>query len=125
MYTPSETVSYEKKVKACFYQQGGQMIPETKTTLDDNFRSVECTTPIKVEIWAFLEPPKSSPKYKILLMLRNFIGATKKPDIDNIAKIVLDGLTGAAWKDDSAVTDLTVHKSYDEVPRVVVEINRI
>lgn len=38
--------------------------------------------------------------------------APKKPDIDNCAKIILDGLNGVAFRDDSQVTDLRVMKRY-------------
>lgn len=33
-----------------------------------------------------------------------------KPDIDNLAKMVLDALNGYAWTDDSQITALTVEK---------------
>ena len=33
-----------------------------------------------------------------------------KPDVDNIAKAVLDALSGVAWDDDSQVVELTVKK---------------
>lgn len=35
---------------------------------------------------------------------------TKRPDIDKLARAVLDGLTGPAFDDDSQVTELTVTK---------------
>lgn len=37
-----------------------------------------------------------------------------KPDADNTAKLILDGLNGVAWEDDTQVTDLHVHK-YDRM----------
>ena len=37
-------------------------------------------------------------------------GDVVKPDADNIAKLVLDGLNGAAWDDDAQVTQLSVTK---------------
>ena len=124
MYTPSETVSYEKYVKECFYQQGGKRLPDTKTVKSGD-RDVLCDQAYKVEIWAFLKPSESVPMFRKALMLLNAILPTKKPDIDNIGKIILDGLNGAAWHDDKAVTELTVHKVYGDVPRVVVEINEL
>jgi len=37
----------------------------------------------------------------------------KKPDVDNVAKAILDALTTAgAWKDDAQVADLHVSKGY-------------
>ena len=38
---------------------------------------------------------------------------TKKPDCDNIAKIILDALNGIAYDDDSQVAMLNVVKLYD------------
>lgn len=35
---------------------------------------------------------------------------TGKPDVDNVAKLVMDALTGIAWKDDAQVTSLTIRK---------------
>lgn len=51
-----------------------------------------------------------------------------KPDADNVAKAVLDALTNLAWKDDSIVSDLTVHKRIaagGEQPHVLVEITEL
>jgi crossover junction endodeoxyribonuclease RusA len=47
-----------------------------------------------------------------------------KPDIDKLARAVLDGLTaGGAWKDDSQVVMLVCRKMYADVPgcRIVVK----
>lgn len=35
---------------------------------------------------------------------------TTKPDVDNVAKLVMDALTGVAWRDDKQVTRLCVEK---------------
>ncbi|WP_332834903.1 RusA family crossover junction endodeoxyribonuclease [Clostridium perfringens] len=39
---------------------------------------------------------------------------TKKPDVDNIAKIILDSLNGVAYKDDSQIVDIRIIKKYTE-----------
>ena len=49
--------------------------------------------------------------------------ATKKPDADNIAKIVGDALNGIAFADDSAVTHLIVTKGYSNDPRIEVQVD--
>ena len=53
------------------------------------------------------------------------IRPTKKPDFDNIAKIVCDSLNTIAYKDDSQVIDGQVRKFYSEKPRIVVKIRQI
>ena len=50
---------------------------------------------------------------------------TKKPDLDNIAKIVLDSLNGLAYKDDSQVVSLRIDKFYAEKPLVKVELYEV
>jgi len=50
---------------------------------------------------------------------------TKKPDADNIAKIILDSLNGIAYTDDSQVVNLKIEKHYSEKPRVEIEITEL
>lgn len=62
--------------------------------------------------------PKSLPK-RVQLM-------TRRPDIDKLARTVLDGLTGTILADDSQIVSLTASKRYcqgDELPgcHIVVE----
>ena len=45
-------------------------------------------------------------------MLAGDLLPCKKPDIDNIAKAVLDALNGVAYGDDNQVTALEVSKHY-------------
>ena len=48
---------------------------------------------------------------------------TKKPDADNIAKVVCDALNGVAYKDDTQIVSLHIKKSYTaDEPRVEVMI---
>ena len=49
---------------------------------------------------------------------------TKKPDIDNIAKAILDGLNGIAYGDDNQISELEIQKLYDSRARTEVEIER-
>ena len=49
---------------------------------------------------------------------------TLKPDADNIAKIICDGLNGIAYKDDKQIVSLTVLKVWtDGIERVEVDIS--
>ena len=53
---------------------------------------------------------------------------TKKPDVDNIIKIILDSLNGLAYKDDAQIVARTCQKLYvndDNEPRVEVKIEKI
>ena len=46
----------------------------------------------------------------------------KKPDIDNLSKLVMDALTGVIWTDDSIVCKGFTEKVYDRKPRVEIKI---
>lgn len=51
----------------------------------------------------------------------------KRPDIDQIAKAVLDAATGVLWHDDAQVVALTVEQctaAQDEAPGVLVQVQR-
>ena len=108
-YTPANTAEYEKLVRLKFQNAGG----------------VIAENPVKVEIVAFFTPPKSTKKRDRIEMLANRILPEKKPDVDNIAKIILDALNGIAYKDDSQVVELSVKKKYASEAKVSVHIEEI
>jgi Holliday junction resolvase RusA-like endonuclease len=74
---------------------------------------------VRVSVWFVLPRPVSLPK-KVRYH-------TKKPDIDKLARAVLDALTGVLWKDDSQVVQLTAWKSYQidatDTPSAVIAIS--
>jgi Holliday junction resolvase RusA-like endonuclease len=105
-YTPTKTVNYENFVKLCFIQKYR------------NFTPLE--TALKIKITAFFEVPTSYSKKK----KRELIGqpCTKKPDIDNVVKIILDSLNKLAYKDDNQIAKLEIEKLYGEQAKVIVEL---
>ena len=108
-YTPANTAEYEKLVRLKFQNAGG----------------VITENPVKVEIVTFFTPPKSTKKKQKAEMLANRILPAKKPDCDNIAKIILDALNQIAYKDDSQVVELFVKKKYASEAKVSVHIEEI
>lgn len=78
------------------------------------------TGQIKADITAYYPIPKSTSKKQHQAMLDGQIRPTKKPDWDNIGKIICDALNGIAYKDDSAIIEATVQKFYSDEPRVEV-----
>ena len=55
-------------------------------------------------------------------MLNNEISPTKKPDIDNVVKVVLDSMNKFAFKDDIQITCLNVEKRYSLEEKVKIKI---
>ena len=99
-YTPKQTTEYEKLVKASY-------IAVSRTFFAKD-------VPLEVNILAFF-----SGKYS------NNDWMTKKPDSDNIIKIILDGLNKVAFYDDAQVCKLYFEKRYAEVPRVEITIKNL
>lgn len=54
--------------------------------------------------------------------LDGVIRPTKKPDLDNIIKVIADSLNGIAYKDDAQVVEVVSSKFYSNKPRVEVTI---
>ena len=75
-----------------------------------------------MDIIANFEIPKSTTKVAKAQMLDNIISPTKKPDIDNIVKIILDAMNNVAFKDDTQITKISVEKKYSEVEKIFVKI---
>ena len=106
-YTPAATREYEQLIRACWQIQNGKSFPQQ--------------TPLKATILAYFPIPKGTSKKKLQAMIDS--PCTKKPDADNVAKIILDALNGFAFQDDNAIYALKVFKYYSDKPRVCVCIS--
>lgn len=111
-YTPKETVSYENLVKTSYSD-----IARGRKFQDDAM--------LDVRIIAYYPVPKSVSKKKRKEMLEHKIRPTKKPDWDNIGKIICDSLNQIAYRDDAQIVDSQVRKFYSENPRVEVIIKEV
>jgi Holliday junction resolvase RusA-like endonuclease len=110
-YTPAKTVNYETLVKYTYQSTYGHREPISGY--------------IEANITAVFPVPKSYSKKKTAELLNGNNNYDKKPDCDNLAKIILDSLNGLAYKDDSQVTALHVNKEYGTQPKVIVTLKEI
>jgi len=81
--------------------------------------------PVSVEIVATFTRPASECRKRDP---RPAEPRAKKPDAENVAKCVLDALTGLAWTDDAQVARLLVTKltgAQGEAPGLLVRVTRI
>ena len=76
----------------------------------------------KISNYFFNRIPKSASKKKRAAMLAGEIRPTKKPDMDNVVKIIADSLNNLAYYDDTQIVDCQCRKFYSENPRVEVTI---
>lgn len=108
-YTPKDTATYENLIRVEYGLQTG------------NYRFPD-GTPLAMTIWAYMGIPKSASKKRRQLMAEGLIRPTKKPDVDNICKVVADSINGIAYRGDSAIVIATIYKLYAEQPRLEVEL---
>lgn len=108
--TPQDTVNYENWVRLCYQQQDGRQLEGS----------------ISAKIIAYYKVPKSYSKKRVQAIRNGEEHPQKKPDADNIAKIILDSLNKIAFDDDSQVVELTVLKRWtEETERVELELEEI
>ncbi len=102
---------YENLVKTCFYQTG--------------VHPFDADEELRANIIAYYPIAKSTSKKKRQQMLAGLIRPTKKPDLDNVIKSILDALNKVAYHDDTQIVSLSMEKFYSDSPRVEVTINSI
>lgn len=108
VYTPTRTKDYERLIQQYFLIK----YPHHEIL----------TNRIAVEITAYMKIPKNTSKQKEKEMLDGIVSPTKKPDIDNIAKSILDALNKFVFKDDNQVSKISVEKRYGKEEKVYVKI---
>ena len=108
MFTPAKTVAYEGLVAhAAHVAMAGRPLIDA---------AVRCWLSVMCEI------PASWSQKRRQQAIDGTVRPTGRPDLDNVAKAILDGCNGVVWRDDVLVVDLSVSKRYAATPCVLVEI---
>lgn len=116
VYTPRETINYENKVQMYWV---------------DKYGKEQLKGALHIEIVAYFQLNKTDYTKKGELTkggkrkLRGEERPTKKPDIDNIIKAVLDGLNGVAFHDDQQIVFISARKEYSLQPSVEITIHEL
>lgn len=114
-------VAYEKKEMKAWRVECSRLIKE-------NFGTGELIEgPLKIDATFYIHPPKyisSKKKLKEKLEAEE-IFCSKKPDIDNYLKALLDSMTGIVFKDDGQVVECKTRKLYSLKPRIEFSIKEI
>jgi len=76
--------------------------------------------PVSIEIIATFATAASWSKAKTAALIHR--PHTQKPDADNLAKWVLDGLNRIAWGDDGQVSQITIRKVWGLQNQTVVHV---
>lgn len=104
-YTPQRTVNYESRLALAAQQVMGD-----RPLLEG---------PLSVDLKVYMAVAVSRPKKWRAAALAGEERPTKKPDLDNFAKI-LDALNLIVWVDDSQIVEMTISKHYSDAPRMEV-----
>lgn len=108
--TPKDTVTYENWVRLNYKEQCGKYLEGS----------------IRARIIAYYKVPKSYSKKRVQAITEGLEHPIKKPDADNIGKIILDSLNDIAFHDDSQIVELIVIKRWtQEMERVEFELEEV
>ena len=110
-YTPKETKQHEALIRQEYRRQCSGKFPEG--------------TQLRITVTAVMGIPKSTAKCRRSAMISGEVRPTRKPDWDNIGKLVCDALNGIAYDDDKCICEAVVVKVYGEVPCVCVRLEDI
>ena len=109
-FTSNQTINYENWIKQCYIEQSNKLLQGA----------------IRARIEIYYSVPKSYSKRKIEAIKDGIDYPMKKPDCDNVAKIVLDSLNKIAYDDDKQVVELTVIKRWTfDNERIEFEVEEI
>ena len=111
-YTPEKTVNYETLVRLSYQQQV-------------DAEPFERDKPLSLKLEIYQQIPNSVSKKKREMMNGKKILPTKRPDIDNVIKSVLDAVNGTAFHDDSQIVKIYAVKYFSEYPEVKVTISEV
>ena len=101
-YTPDKTVLYENLIRTEYLRQcSGQRFADKEL--------------LAMKIRAYYSIPASASKKR----------QVKKPDADNIIKVVADSLNQVAYRDDADLVKVELEKFYSWQPRIEVEIKSL
>lgn len=110
-YTPEKTRSYESIIRGCAYDAMAKQLP-----MDG---------PVEVVMTAIFDIPGRWSIKKRTAALFGDIKPTKKPDIDNIIKAVVDACNGIVFKDDCQIVRGQYAKSYGPQPLIAVTVTAL
>ncbi|MCC0701504.1 RusA family crossover junction endodeoxyribonuclease [Clostridioides sp. ES-S-0049-02] len=108
-YTPNKTKHYEELIKWLY-----------QSKVKHYFEGY-----IKMTLRCYYSIAKSSSKKVKEQKRNNVLRPSKKPDIDNVVKIVADALNDIAYKDDTQIVEVVASKYYSDKPRIEVVLEDV
>jgi Holliday junction resolvase RusA-like endonuclease len=103
-YTPKKTRDAEGNMRAQIVSQ----LPKGWKLFDE---------PISIFMFIFRSKPKSAKKSDRY--------PSRRPDLDNFIKSMMDSMNGVVFKDDACICRIEATKLYSEIPRIEVWIDKM
>ena len=119
VYTPRKQIVFENWVRTEYEKAMELFHPEVHGYLFGK------GVPIEIRIQISKRVPSSVSMKKRDKMLYGQIFPVVKPDIDNVAKSVLDALNRVAFYDDSQVIRLAVFKTYESRDFIAINMREV
>lgn len=110
-YTPKKTASYETRVRLA--------------AISAMMRRQPTDRPVQLSVMLGMRIPPSWSTRRHVQAAAGEIRATKKPDADNVVKLIKDACNGIVWRDDAQVVRLVVQKEYAERPGISVAVSEV
>ena len=89
--------------------------------IKEQYKGKLLTGGVSINVTYFMPIPKSTPKKE----LPELFWHIKRPDTDNLTKMIKDCMSGIVYKDDSQVCDSHYKKIYSDNPRTVINIEEL
>jgi len=83
------------------------------------------TEAIQMMVFIYVKIPKSFSIKKRSQAESGMIRPTKRPDLDNYLKLVLDSMNGIFFNDDAQIVDIKCFKYYCVKPRITIYLGEI
>lgn len=109
-FCSAKVKNFAKKVQLSYLECNNWIQPEI------------ITEPVEVQIIVNVKISKSFNKLQKEKALNGEIKPVKRPDVDNIAKGILDPLNGFLWQDDKQVFKLSIEKKYSDEDKIQIKV---
>lgn len=116
-YTPDKTAAYEDRIRLA-YKRAVKDRPEEERTFGKDAQ-------LSLTVSAFYRMPKRVNKTLRDAMMSFRERPRKKPDLDNILKVVADALNGLAYHDDSQIVSMSAAKYWSHDPYILICITEV
>lgn len=105
LYTPARTAQEERRIKAGM----ARAYPGIAADGAAYRLTVEVRT-----VWRARHKRLTMPEHPL-----------RRPDLDNVVKLIADALTGVFWADDAQIVELTARRVWSSQEGVLLEIDRL